>query len=288
MSQKERGRTSVVPIWELPEILLYEIARFAAVPTERAFFLCHKIATLCKASYKSILMEDEKSVGLWDLVLYGDYGVVKQNQESLRASKRLKRNPVDQVRDAHKHLKNNTEIAYYYLWELSASKVKNGNLTRGKLVSILEEYGPYLIMNKTVSSGGTFLVEVCRSRNVMQNTILQCVQELVENRGSLVNIRTDEANTSQLTALCVAAVRGMPKVVGYLLSKGSSTKIKCSGRFRLHSNPRKSLRCNDACPLEFAQKMVTAEKEEGAKEANLKDLKACIKQIQAHEGLCTS
>lgn len=273
--------TPTIPIWELPEILLYQIAQYGAAPTERASFICHKIATLSRASHHSILVDEGKSVGLWDLVLTGDYGVVKSSRESRRSCKRLKRSPADQVKDAHKRLVDNTEIAYYYLSELSSSSTKN-SLSRSKLIGILNEYGPRLMMNKTVSSGGTFLVEVCRCRNAAQNTILQCVQELVEQWGARVDFATHESSNSTLTALCTASVRGMPRVVEYLLSRGASTDIACSARFRLHTSPKKSLRCTDATPLEFSKSMLAEEKKEGAKPQDLKDLTRCLHFLQTH------
>jgi len=274
-------------IWKLPEILLYQIAQFCSPPTERAAFFCHKIAPLCRASYKAILVQDEKSgSGLWDLVLQGDYGVNKEKElratARRRSCKRLKRSPVYQVRDAHKLMIDNTELAYFYLWELSCSsspKSKNC-LTKMKLVRILDKFGPCLMLNKTVSSGGTFLVEVCRSRNATAHTILKCCEELVEQRGALVNKPTNEASNSTLTPLCVASVRGMPKVVEYLLSKGAFTDTKCSGRFRLHTNPKKTIRCSKSSPLEFSQAMLAAEEKEGAKSSDLVDLKNCIKILQ--------
>jgi hypothetical protein len=267
-------------IWELPEVLLYQVSSFVAPPTERASFLCRKIAPLCKASFKAIL-EEEKSYLLWQLVLAGDYGVASNSNKksTVRSCKRLKRSPVDQVKDAHKLLKDNTEIAYFYFWELSYSSTKN-SLTKSKLCGILNEYGPQLMLNKTVSSGGTFLVEVCRARHTTQTTILHCVQELIERRGAMVNYPTNESANSSLTALCVAAVRAMPKVVEYLLSQGARREIQCSARFRLYTNPRKSVSCTNSTPLEFARSMLKEEKAEGASEQDLRDLNRAIKLLE--------
>lgn len=267
-------------IWELPEILLYHIGQFVSLPTERASFFCHQIAPLCRASYRSILVEEEKSVGLWDLVLRGDYGIGKSRHETQRASKRLKRSPAHKVRDAHKLMIYNTEIAYSAVWELSYSSRKN-SLTKQKLIGILNEYGPVMV-NRTMSSGGNFLVEVCRCRNTSPNNVLNCVQELVERRGALVNIPTKESINSSLTALCVASVRGMPNVVEYLLSNSAlaDTKIRSSGRFRLYKNPRKTLKFKDAIPLEFSIQMLAAEQQEGATKGELKDLNRCIKLLK--------
>lgn len=287
--------TLETPIWELPDTMLYEIAQYCAPPTQRASFLCYKIATLCKASHHRI-MDEPTSAGIWNSVLKGDYGFSSSNSSEnhdtnirrRRSCKRLCRSPMEQVKDAHKLMQDNTEIAYYYLWELSsssnnnsASKSSKNSLTRVNLVRILNTYGPQLMYNKTMSSGGTFLVEVCRCRNAKSATaVLHCVQELVERRAALVNKATNESNSCTLTAICVAAARGMPKIVQYLLSKGAATDRKCTGRFRLHTNSKRSLRCNDLTPLEFAEAMLKAEVEEGAKSTELRDLKSCIKLLQ--------
>jgi len=263
-------------LWELPEILLYRVGQFASLPTERASLFCHKIAPLCKASYRSILMDDEKSIGLWDLVLKGDYGVVASNEKNVRCSKRLKRSPAQKVGDAHRLMIANTELAYSDLWELTYSSKKN-TLTKQKLIGILNEFGPVMV-NRVMLSGGNFLVEICRSRNSSQNTILHCIQELVERRGALVNISTNDSKNSFLTPLCVASVRGMPKVVQYLLSHGAvpSTNIRCSGKFRQFKNPKKSLRCSFVTPLVFTEQMLVAETKEGATRLELRDLNRCF------------
>jgi hypothetical protein len=285
--------TGHVMIWDLPEVLLYHIACFVAPRTKRAHVLCHDIAPLCRAASRAIL-DDERSVHLWHLVLQGDYGSSNTTtydsstmlgggaRPPKRCCQRLRRSPVHRVRDAQALLQKNTEIAYFFLWELSYenSSIKKGSsLTRKKLCGILAEYGPLLLVNEIMSSGGTFLVEVCRSRNTSQRVILECVKELVEARGAMVNLATNESANSTLTALCVAAVRGMPKVVQYLLSKGASRDIQCSGRFRLYKNPKKSVKCTQASPLEFATAMLAEEKKEGATTAELSNLKNCIKLL---------
>lgn len=259
--------------------MLYNIACFASLPTYRAKFLCMSIAPLSKAAHKSIIEED-RSVGLWDLVLIGDYGTENRERRNKggkerRSCKRLRRCPVEQVRDAHKVLKDNTEIAYYYLWELSYSNTKN-SLTRSKLCGILNEYGPNLMYNRQMSSGGNFLVEVCRSKNTSQQSILQCVQELVEQRGIMVDLQTTESATSFTTALCVAAARGLPRVVQYLLERGASKDILCSGQFRLFIKKTKNVKCVKVTALQFAERMLQAEKAEGATKQDLRDLQRCV------------
>ena len=154
---------------------------------------------------------------------------------------------------------------------------------------MLDEYGPHLRINETVSSGGIFLVEVCRARNTTEASILNSVKDLIERYGAHPDPQTNEANNSQLTALCVAAVRGMSKVVSYLLGKGASPLVKSSGRFRLHTQEitgvrgrrrrNQSLRCDNATPLQFATTMRAAEAEAGATPSSLKGIDQCIKLI---------
>jgi hypothetical protein len=287
---RSNSMTTSINLWELSDFLLYEIAQYCVPSMYRASFLCHTIAILCKSSHEAIL-DETKSSQIWNAILHGDYGVdnyTNDHRRSRRSCKRLRRSPMDQVRDAHMLMKDNTEIAYYYLCELSSSsnissssKSGKNSLTRRSLIKIFNSYGPQLMYNMTMSSGGTFLVEVCRCRNAKSaTTILHCVKELVENRGALINKSTAESAQSSLTPLCVAAVRGMPKVVEYLLSGDASTTVPCSGRFRLHTNPKRSLRCNNVTALQFSQAMVKAELEEGANNTDLRDLKTCIKLLQ--------
>ena len=278
---------TVIEIWSLPDVLLYQISQFVAPKTARASFLCHTFALLNKAAYKAILLK-ETSGSLWELILHGDYGVQTKYQQQcsqerrIRRCKRLRRSSIESVRDAHILLRDNTEIAYFYLCELSGRKISNNNttLTRAKLCGILNEYGPNLMINTTLSSGGSFLVEICRSRNVnTKATILQCVRELVEQRGALVNIKSYESTSSTLTALAVAAARGLPTVVQYLLSKDAGDAASCSARFRLATNPKKSIRCVGTA-LDFVSIMMKAEKDEGASGRQLIDLQRCIRLLQ--------
>jgi len=221
-----------------------------------------------------------------------------------RHSKRLKRSPIDQVKDAHRRVIDNTEIAYFYLSEMVAGndgssttiriaaangggrrrrttrKKTAGGLTYAKFVGLLNEYGPHLRVNNLTSTGGLFLVEVCRARNVTERTILKCVRELVEHRGALVDATTCEsASNSRQTALCVASVRGMPNVVKYLLKKGADVSQKSSGRFRLQTNKHKTLKCVDVTSHEFCSTMIQAETAAGATTQDLKQLHSCAKLL---------
>ena len=317
----------VVPIniWELPEVLVYHIACYVTPVTKRSYVLIHQIALLCKSACQSILLDESRSAVIWDLVLQGDYGITPNTIGGIsfgsvdrggvgntvattrRCCKRLRRSPVNRVRDAQDLIRKNTEIAYYYLWELAyqkpakSKKTKNGSgMTKSKLCNILDEYGPNLLLNENVSSGSNFLVEICRSRYTTQHNILQCIQLLIERYNfstSNIDLQTSESNngTCQLTALCVASTRGMPNIVKYLLNSnnnqggrgrgrgGASPFTKCSGKFRLYKNPKKCIKCINATPLQFAQTMLAEEQKHGATNAEVNNLKLCIKLLKEKE-----
>lgn len=270
-----------LPFWDLPDVLLFKIVTFAAAPTNRATVLCHTIAPLCRSSYHKILNGDEITVSsLWDMIFVEDYhGSIHQNRSN-RECKRLRRGPIHRVREAHRLIKDNTEIAYFYLSEMSNSCNGASKLTRARMMGLLNEYGPNLQLNQTVSSGGLFLVEVCRAKNVRESVILRCVHELVEQRGVMVDLRTSESESSCLTALCVAAARGLHTVVAYLLQKGAALDIISSGRFALHTRPKKSIRCHHQTALEFARTMHQAETNEGCGLGALKGLEKCMSLLR--------
>jgi hypothetical protein len=267
-------------LWELPDVILINVVRFVAASTQRTRVLCHQIAPLCKAASKTLL-EGERSSSLWEMVLKEDYGVdLAENTSTRRACKRLRRSPVHRVRDAHLLIKDNTEISFFFLSEMVCRSSPRGDLTRSKLCRLLDEYGPHLRVNNVVSSGGLYLVEVCRARLVKESTILMCVKELVEQRQALLDLQTAESPQSCQTALCVAAARGMSTIVKYLLQQGADRNVRSSGRFRLHTQPKKTLSCRNVTAMEFSMAMLDAEKDAGATGRSLAGLHKCIRLLR--------
>lgn len=293
--------TSALHIWNLPDVLIFRVVAFVAAPTNRATILCHSIAPLCKAAYEKILPSHEDNMLdslLWDIVMTEDYGnstsqsnlvgrkrrnnrnpTHQLEQHDRRECKRLRRSSIHRIRDAHRLISDNTEIAYFYLSEMVNCTSNGNNLTKVRLVSLLHEYGPNLRFNRPVSSGGLYLVEICRAKNVKEAVILRCTQELVEHWGIQVDLRTSESNISCQTALCVAAARGLHTVVKYLIDRGATLDIISSGRFALHTRPKKTIRCIHQSALEFAITMRDAERLEGATDASLTGLNKCIKLL---------
>ena len=115
-------------LWEFTDDILYHIASYVSLPTERAAFFCRTISPLCRSAYHKILVDEATSKNLWSLVLAKDYGVedkkisskslkrtfsgrtTHQSQER-RSCARLRRSPLDQVRDAHRLMRDNSEIS---------------------------------------------------------------------------------------------------------------------------------------------------------------------------------
>jgi uncharacterized protein YerC len=270
-------QSSSFRLLEIPEVLLYNVLSFAAGPTHRCHVICHLLAPLSKRTAYTML---HHSSVLWDAILEGDYGVQNDahHDKSRRKSKRLKQEPLQRVKHAHKMVLMNTQAAYHFLGELCTCRTKE-KLTQRRLRQILEEYGPHLRLNDRMNSGGAFLVECCRAQQVRESVVLHCVQELVENRGALVDVVAYESPQSILTALCVAAARGMPTVVKYLLKKGASLNAKGTGRFRLYAHPRKTAKCTNATPLEFAETIRRVELSLGASENDVRCLAKCIQLL---------
>lgn len=260
-------------LWALPDVVLFHVLRFCAAPTLRATVVCHQLALTCRSGKERLF----ESTALWETLLHEDYGAEVLVSENRRTSKRLRRSPRDRVCDAHRLIQMHTEIAYFHISELAQST--KGSLSRSEMVRILQEYGPNLRINALLSTGGTLLVEVCRARNISEAAIFNCVQELVERWGALTDVSTSESPSSRMTALCVAAARGMPKLVLFLLQKGASLSIQSSGRFRLTAKPTRSVHCRNQTALEFARTLEQAEIGVGAKSNELSSLRKVIRLL---------
>ena len=172
------------------------------------------------------------------------------------------------------------------------------------LKKLLIEYEPIAI-NRRVRTGGTFLVEVVRARYVQESVILKCIKLLIGN-GANPNIASAEVglfSTSmaeniyrtsaasgvvgrwsstgkELYPLVIAAARGMCTVVKYLLDVGANRSLRGSSRFRLYSNPRKSVKGVDLTALEFAIQMKDHELENGVQRADLRGLLRTISLLE--------
>jgi hypothetical protein len=220
---------------------------------------------------------------------------------SPRRSNRLRpATPKERYIHSYNLLLSRNESALLELQECAHSTKKP--LSLSMLKKLLKEYEPIAI-NRRVRSGGTFLVEVVRARHVKESVILKCAKLLIEN-GANPNIPSAEVGmgiTSKATILydtsaasgevgkcissstgaklyplIIAAARGMSSVVDFLLSVGADTRLRGSSRFRLYSNPRKTVKGVDLTAYEFAIKMRINEFENGIMREDLRGLDRTI------------
>lgn len=216
--------------------------------------------------------------------------------------------PLEKYQHTYNLLMSRTETALLELTEHVHSSKKPLSLSIMK--KILKEFEPIAI-NRRVRTGGTFLVEVCRSRHVQESVILKCVKLLIEEHGANPNVPCAEIGAlassisvipfgsrslassevtclsssqgRELYAIIIAAARGMASVVKYLLSRGVDHAVRGSCRFKLFSNPRKSVKGVDLSALEFALKMRGEEIENNIAKEDLKGLNKVISLLQKCE-----
>ena len=219
---------------------------------------------------------------------------IGQTISSPRRSGRLRpATPKERYIHSYKQLMSRNESALLELQECAHSPKRP--LSLSMLKKLLTEHEPVAI-NRRVRTGGTFLIEVIRARHVKESVILNCIKLLVVENGANPNVPSAEpgegfqsttrplyetsavgrymysSTGTQLFPLIIAAARGMPNVVKFLLSVGANPNVRGTSRFRLYSNPRKSVKGVDLTALEFAIKMRDSEVENGIKREDLRGL----------------
>lgn len=210
--------------------------------------------------------------------------------------------PKEQYIHAYNLLMSRNESALLELQEHAHSSKKP--LSLSILKRIVKTYEPIAI-NRRARTGGSFLVEVCRARHVQESVILRCIKLLIGEHGASPNLASaevglgssstisavyDEASAAsgevgrclssstgkELYPLIIAAARGMPSVVKYLLEAGADPNLRGSSRFRLFSNPRKTVKGDELTALEFAVKMRDNEVENNVRRSDLRGLQKVI------------
>ena len=112
-----------------------------------------------------------------------------KNTTATRRSARIQpASPLERYKHAYNLLMSRTETALLELTEHVHSSKKP--LSFSIMKKILKEFSPIAI-NRGVRTGGTFLVEVCRSRHV-QELVIKCVKLLIEEHGGNPNVPSAE------------------------------------------------------------------------------------------------
>ena len=254
---------------DLPDDLLYNILTYVAPPTERVYFLCHRLIPLSSSIRHSI---NHARVDLWSMILT-EYvynktlPFKKTTAQPKRSSKRLHRKTSkEEVQVKHRLLCDRTYIAFYALDEMVHSS--KTPLSLKNLRWIFENYGPILRCNQYHNlqskgsykgmgdSCGTFLVLCCRARHCKESIILNCVKELIEKHGALPDVYdiNGKSSTCMTTPLCIASARGFPSIVRYLIKAGASLHTKGTDSIAVLDRPHKRIH-GTFTPYEFANKM---------------------------------
>jgi len=276
----------------LPDELLYKVLSFAETEAGIGPFL-GSLSRVNKAMKRVI---DNDSI--WEMVLSGsEYhnhdvrtetprnassslssataALLSLGRKRRRESTRLRRTTAkEEVIHAYYVLRDQTEMAIQDVAELCISS-KSQKLTLPRLRATLHRYGTINI-NQRSRNGETFLVECCRARHVSERIILHCVTELITVHHANPNYPAFEGTTrATVPALVIAAARGMPSIVKYLLSVGAIPTQEGTSRFRLHTHPSKSIR-GTYTPLDFARRMREEEILYGATDEDLQTINACV------------
>ena len=232
---------------------------------------------------------------------------LKSGDEAVsRRSTRLRAStPKESYIHAYNLTLSRTETAVLQIAEYAHSS--KDSLTYAKLRNLLLIHGPVAI-NQRVRTGGTFLVELCRARHIYEGVILKCIKLLIEDYGANPNVPSAEFSSAknviiqgpgnatsktacststigtELYPLIIAAARGMPKVVKYLLESGADKTVRGSCKFKLFSNPKKGVRGDNLTALEFAWKMLQEEKSNGLRSSDMKGLVKAVQHLDPTMG----
>ena len=258
-----------------PSPVLLSIVLFVAPQFHRARITYQNIALTCRVAKQRLQGDLLLAAGL----LKTDYNQVSKattqlahpfipNVASTRVSPRLhispSPTPIEQLKLAHSACKTMTTYALDEVTLLTnrskCKRKREKRLTKANLIKVLDYYGPSLFLD------GSFLVQICRAKQD-ERVILNCVKELVEAHGvagDLINVPAKDGGEDPQTALWVAAVRGLPEVVLYLLQHGANEHLISSGTFGLRSNPNCFFRLDPCEPLEAATIMLNCEKKDFA------------------------
>lgn len=140
------------------------------------------------------------------------------------------------------------------------------------LRKILNSHGQ-LILN------GAFAAEVCRVPVAEQPVVLNCLKELVKKRGVTGNLLDTPLRDHNQTAIWIAAARGFPRVVQYLLENGANCSLQSSGQYGLRGKVKVTVTIGDTSPLEAAINMLQKEKENRLDKRAWKNWGDCIKYL---------
>lgn len=147
-----------------------------------------------------------------------------------RRSARLERSAAREFAQSLAALRIRSE---YLVHALASMAQESRDLSLGKVRRALATWAPCLLDRVSPVSNATALMEVCRARGCSEGAILAAVSELVLAHGAGAGVPNSEGQTP----LIVAAARGLPRVVAFLLAHGADPLQRGFGRFRAMAAP---------------------------------------------------
>ena len=152
-------------------------------------------------------------------------------------------------------------------------------LSTASLKKLLAAAVPVDIDKVGLASESTLLMECVKARTASATVILSCVRELVEGHGADVNQANQHGGG--VSALIIAAARGFPGVVRYLVQKGADVSHRGTGRFVTYLGTHAKPVRGTMTALEWATAMLDAERELCVMDRNLQSLADCVAALRA-------
>jgi hypothetical protein len=208
-----------------------------------------------------------------------------------RSSKRIKHAPIDEFKRALTATQKRTETAHFACVTL-AVEARPKPLSKQRVRKEIVKWAPININTVSKVYNASLVMDCCKARHVSEAAIVAVVHLLIVDFEADVNT----ASLDGLSALHIAAARGLPKLVKLLLAHGADIASKGRGEFRGYGS-RKVYK-GEHTPLGWTDAMMAHEerirKQNGVQAPGLagsasakaaaRSLQQCKRQLQNEKG----
>mmetsp|Transcript_9087 Transcript_9087/g.23784 ORF Transcript_9087/g.23784 Transcript_9087/m.23784 type:complete len:315 (+) Transcript_9087:24-968(+) len=190
---------------------------------------------------------------VWSVLvpLTGDSGSANAQASPSRRSARIADStPLETFRKAWRALLYRAEALHH---AVACAGQDTKDLTLSKLRFLLARFGSRLIDRASPVYNATLLIEICRARGRTEASLLLLCDHLI----SLGADACARPHSEACTPLIIAASRGMPRLVAFLLACGADPRPQGQGRFRLCGTS--SSLAGSHCAVEWTRRLYDAE-----------------------------